>query len=100
MKEIITWTISKCPWWLKFYLIVVVLPNLIVVGIFFYFLFMPWHYSSIHATIIPYEEKRDIEISTILLKQEFLNTSVNDSLKRIEQHQGMIFAEMLRRNNP
>lgn len=91
---------SKFPWWMKGYFILVTAPTLIILAIIFYFLFIPWQAKSIHATIIPYEQKRDVEITTILLKQEFKNQTTNDSLKRIEQHQGMIFAELIRRNNP
>jgi hypothetical protein len=91
---------SKTPWFIRAFVMVVVLPNALAAGIAFFVWFVPWHERTLHATIRPYIEKQDAQIQHIYEAQSIQNKSVQDSLKRIEQHQSLLLAEMLRRSNP
>lgn len=95
-----TWLWSKCPAWARWAMFVLVVPNLIINTFIFFRWVKPWYVSDVHATIQTYKEKRDTEILSIVTKQEFQNQMTSDSLKRIEQHQGLIFAELIRRHTP
>lgn len=88
---------TKLPSWVKWYLALIVGPNLIVFSILFYFIVIPWYRSDLHATITPMREMRDMQIKNILEVQALQNDRTNATLSRIEQHQSMMYQAMLNR---
>ena len=100
MKQVAGWLWGNTPWWIKGVLALVVLPNLIINAVIAYFYGVPWQDNRIHATIHTYEEKRDDQIARILDRQAWNYQSTTDSIKRIEQHQGIMYQALLNRHNP
>jgi len=100
IKQALGWLWINTPWWIKGLLALVVVPNLVINAIIAYFYGVPWQDNRIHATIHTYEEKRDIQISRILERQDMRDQATIDSIKRIEQHQGIMYQALLNRHNP
>lgn len=98
VKDGLVWAWKKTPWYVKGIFAFIVIPNFIFNVFVFFFWFLPWQTEKIHATIIPYQEKRDTQIERIILKQDFQNKTTNDTLARVEQHLSMFFAEAIKRN--
>jgi hypothetical protein len=96
-KEVIGTIWSKTPTVVKWYFGVVVIPNLIVFGAIFYIWGVPWHYNTIHATILTYEEKRDLQTIHLIEKQQIQNDITNATLQRIERQQETVVQAMIRR---
>lgn len=88
----------KLPSWIKWPLIIIVAPNLIILMILFFTLFVPWLDNRILATITPIREMRDIQIQNMITLQEVHNKNVLNSLQRIEQHQGVLYQALLDRS--
>ena len=91
---------KKIPWYLQAVLGVIVVPNLIINGIIVYFYGLPWHSTKIHATIMTYEQRRDVQIATIIQRQLYVDQTTADSIKRIEQHQGVMYQALLNYRQP
>lgn len=88
---------KKIPWYLQAVLGVIVVPNLIINGIIVFFWGLPWQAQNIHATIHPYEERRDTQIAGIQERQLLIDQVTSDSIKRIEQHQGIMYQALISR---
>lgn len=92
-KAIELW--GKLPAWIRWPLIIIVAPNLIILSILFFTLFVPWHYATIDATILTYKEKRDLQIENMIQTQKLQYESLNTSLTRIEEHQKIMYKALL-----
>ena len=90
---------KKIPWYLQAILGVIVLPNLIINGIIVFFYGLPWQSQMVHGTIRTYEDKRDAQISTIVKIQMIRDQNTSDSIRRIEQHQGLMYQALLNRQS-
>ena len=88
---------KKIPWYIQAVLGLIVVPNMIINGIIVFFWGLPWQNQMVHGTIRTYEEKRDMQISHILERQVLIDQSTSDSIKRIEQHQAVIYQTLLSR---
>jgi hypothetical protein len=86
---------DKLPVWIKFPLALVMLPIAAVVIILWYSLFLPWQTKEITANIMRFEELRNREMVYLVEKQNLINTQMGDSIKRIEQHQGIMMRHIL-----
>lgn len=91
MKSVLSFIWDKTPWWVKWPGILLGTPTMLVLY------FLSWHSSSIHSAIIPYERARDAQIKSIEEKQAIQLQSINENLKRIDQHQTLMFEAMLNR---
>lgn len=89
--------LKKIPWYLQIYLGLVLLPNLIMNSLLVYFFFIPWHHSSIQAQVTPVSDAINTEILHIVERQNIRDLNTADSIKRIEQHQGLMYQALLNR---
>lgn len=86
---------GNIPSWIKWPFIIIIGPNLTVMVIIFFFWIVPWYNKSMHATIMSYEEKRDIQMQAIVTDQKLQYEYVQGSLQRIEQHQAIMYSALL-----
>jgi hypothetical protein len=96
-KEAAAWLWDKTPWYVKGLFAFIVVPNMIINGIIVLIWGLPWHSQTIHATIRPYEEKRDAQIIAIQQRQLLIDGHFTDSVERIEQHLSIVQAELMSR---
>jgi hypothetical protein len=59
IKELFFFIWGQVPWWLKWPMVILLTPTALIMS------FLSWHSSTIHATIRPYEERRDIVIKSM-----------------------------------
>lgn len=55
----IDWVWKNIPWYVKWPLTVLLLPTILTLY------FISWHTKSIHAAIVPYEARRDVQIKAM-----------------------------------
>lgn len=89
---------NSFPSWIKWPLAIIVIPNLIILSILFFTLFIPWHHASIMATITPIEERRELQIQNLVQVQTLQYEGVKGTLQRIEQHQAIMYQALLNKN--
>lgn len=59
IKAIFDFIWEQVPWWLKWPVVITSIPTLFIMS------YLSWHSENIHATIRPYEEKRDIQVKNM-----------------------------------
>lgn len=91
--------LKKVPWYLQIYLGLVLIPNIIMNALLVYFIFLPWHYSSIQAQVTPLSDTINREVLHIVERQDMRDANTSESIKRIEQHQGLMYQALLNRQN-
>jgi hypothetical protein len=99
-KEVATWLWDKTPWYVKGLFAFIVVPNMLINGIIVLIWGLPWHSQTIHATIRPYEEKRDAQILNLQARQNLIDQHIGESIGRIEQHLSIVQAELMSRQRP
>lgn len=97
LKEIAAWLWDKTPWYVKGLFAFIVVPNMVINAIIFLFWVQPWHNQTIHATIRPYEDKRDAQLISIQERQLIIDRHFGESVERIEQHLSIVQAELMSR---
>lgn len=75
-KELFDFIWDRVPWWLKWPVVIVLTPTALVLS------FISWHTTSIHATIRPYEEKRDIQFIGIDKRLESMDKKLDILIQR------------------
>jgi len=90
---------NKCPWFIKWPVVVIVGPNLTVNIMVFVMFVAPWVDGRIQAHIIPRAEKRDVEIKHIIELQSLQNRQTLEAIGQLNQQQSLMFAEMIRRRD-
>jgi hypothetical protein len=78
VKELFDFVWEKIPWWLKWPVVIVFTPTALVLS------FISWHSMSIHATIRPYEEKRDIQIKSIDQRLGSMDKKLDILIERVQ----------------
>lgn len=89
---------KKIPWYVQAVIGLIVVPNMIINGIIVFFWGLPWQSQMVHGTIRTYEEKRDLQISRIQERQLLIDQTTSESIKRIEQHQGIMYQALISRH--
>jgi hypothetical protein len=97
IKVAIAWLWENTPFYIKGLFAFIVVPNMLINGIIVLIWGLPWHSQTIHATIRPYEEKRDAQIMEMQRRQNLIDSHFTDGVKRIEQHLSIVQAELMSR---
>lgn len=97
MKALVLYFWERTPWYVKGLVAFIVVPNMIINGIIVLIWGLPWHSQTIHATIRPYEDKRDEQIIRIQERQLLIDGHISASVSRIEQHLSIVQAELMSR---
>lgn len=88
--------IDKIPLWIKLPLVFVVMPIAGVVLFLWVTVFLPYQKNLIRAQIIPYEERRDMQINAILQNQTLINRQIDHKLESIDRQQRLILKHLLK----
>lgn len=92
-------TVFKWVWnspiWVKAYVAIVLLPNLVLHCLLLYFFLVPWYEADVQAKIMTVKEKRDIQISQLIERQTKVNEVMNDNILRFERHQTLLMQAVL-----
>lgn len=96
-KETLTYLWSKTPWYLKWVLGIIVIPNLIVNAIIVLLYVLPWYANDLGSAIHDSEARRDVQITHILEMQAQQNKSTLEYLGKLDIQQNIMYSEMLRR---
>lgn len=97
LKEAFKYFWTKTPWWFKAPMILIVTPMAAVSIILWYSLFLPWQTNQIEATVLSYNEKRDLKYESLVEKQNLINLQTKESLERLDRHQSLMFELMTRK---
>jgi hypothetical protein len=89
------WIWDHLPLWIKWPMIFVMIPIASVTIVLWYSLFLPWQTREIKAHINVYSEQQNTQIIHLVEKQNLINGQMNDSMKRIEQHQAIMLETLL-----
>jgi hypothetical protein len=90
IQQGLDWIWEKIPWFIKWPMVILVGPTLAIMS------FLSWHTNSIHATIRPYEERRDAQISSMSEKHGVELRYINETLQDIKAQNGQIYDHLLR----
>jgi ABC-type bacteriocin/lantibiotic exporter with double-glycine peptidase domain len=89
---------EKTPWYFKWVLGIIVVPNIIVNAIIFVFWFSPWLNNNVEGKILRQKEIRDIQINAMVETQSIQNEAIIERLDTLNQHQSLVLSELIRRN--
>jgi len=89
------WAWENTPIWIKWPLILVMIPIASVTIVLWYSLFLPWQTMEIKAHINSYSEQQSKQIIHLVEKQNLINSQMNDNIKRVEQHQALMLETLL-----
>lgn len=95
IKTLLIFIFNKTPEWIKAPVIFVLTPIATIGAILWFTHFLPWHRESVRAEILPFEERRLLQMSYILENQEKQNKHILDKLERVERSQDIIINNLL-----
>lgn len=95
LNTIATYVWSRIPWWIKVPLVVWVFPLAVIITLIFFLWVQPWYRSEIHATIAPYEERRDAQIIHLMTSQAIRDEAILGRLERMDTHINLIYQAQL-----
>jgi hypothetical protein len=89
---------GKFPAWIRWPLLIIVAPNLVILSVLFFTMFVPWLDHRIDANVKPWRDQQDLKTTHLIEVQTLQYQTITQSIQRIEQHQGVMYQALLDRN--
>lgn len=86
-----------CPWYIKWMMGVIVIPNLIINTFIFFVYILPWHTTSLNAHTNPIREVIDAKLNGMIGQQTFQNKIILERMERFDQHQSLMYQTILQK---